>query len=593
MPYSSGLRSGWTRMTLLIHAATMLIVVHWMATSTYAAATPAGGVLYQSNFRQAAAEWDLAGPGWAVAEGILSHGVLGYGDAFVGDPEWRDYTVTARVRVHEFGEYGGLQLMVRQLGPWMMYTVTLDPTSVTLRRYDGTWRNSLLLRSAARRIEVGKEYMLQVTVRGTQASVSLDGVALFTANIGSAYPKGRIGFRANNARIDILDVRVEGDTSHQSPLLAVPQAADEIPTRQEAGAYFPPGTDASGGVSNIMMVYTGYYSSGQGVWSMVDALPYVAYGQREETAGAFPRVNYVDWFFDTFLFLGLQAPSGRAFDSALRAEPARMEDWQWYLDRLFEDGQQLDAFAQAVQLARQRVVDPDHKIKVLVMIPNPIATQTDFGDVDGDGVSENFTLIGQTVAEATAARLRAVRWYIDQFERRLNERQYDEIEFIGYYWLEERIQYGAPQEVATLREVADYVHGLGRKFFWFPYFQSDGYDRGYAVGFDVVIMQPNYMFDTSIAKSRLEAAAELARKHHLGIEIEADGTVLSSPAGRQRYLDYLRAGVEYGYMDDAVKSYYLVVDVLFQAFASRDPELRRLYDATYEFVKGKFSESLE
>lgn len=361
-------------------------------------------------------------------------------------------------------------------------------------------------------------------------------------------------------------------------------------TPPEAG-YFPPGTPASRGAANIILVYTGYYSSGAGDWDVASALPYVAYGtpKVDENGQRLLQMDWKDWFFDTYLFLGLQAPSGRAFDSPARATPARMEDWQWYIDHLFADGMQLDAFDQAVALAKERGLGPaDYRGKVIIMIPNPITTQRDFGDVDGDGVSEDFTVIRQSSAQAIAARTRAVQWYVRQVLARWQAKKYQNLELIGFYWVEEEVHMGVSSEGSTLRAVHDQLAADGYLLFWIPWFNAPGVQNWQRWGFDVAIHQPNYMFNTSTPKSRLEEAAAISRAKGMGVEIEADSSILSSESGRQRYLDYLRAGVQFGYMNGALKAYYQDAKALLYAFGSVDPEVRRMYDATYEFVKGRF-----
>lgn len=360
--------------------------------------------------------------------------------------------------------------------------------------------------------------------------------------------------------------------------------------------YFPPGTPASRGATNIILIYTGYYASGAGNWDVVDALPYVAYGRRpvdEETGRLQPQAEWVDWFFDTYLFLGLQAPSGRAFDSPARATPARQEDWQWYIDHLFADGKQLDAFEQAVALAKARGLGPpDYRGKVIIMIPNPITTQRDFGDVDGDGRSENFSMVGQTAEAAAEARVKAVRWYLGQVLERWRAKAYQHLELIGFYWVEEQVHMGVASEWITLRKVAADLHEQGYLLFWIPWFNAPGVKSWQRWGFDVVIHQPNYMFNPAIPRERLKEAAEISQTYGLGVEIEADSSILNLPEGRERYRDYLRAGVEYGYMKGAIKAYYQDAKALWSAFSHWNPDVRQVYDDTYAFVKGVFSEGL-
>ena len=106
------------------------------------------------------------------------------------------------------------------------------------------------------------------------------------------------------------------------------------------------------------------------------------------------------------------------------------------------------------------------------------------------------------------------------------------------------------------------------------------------------MMQPNYMFLSQVPKTRFAETAERAEKYHLGIEIESEDWVLTSAAARERYFDYLRAGKELGFMEGVLLSYYQGVKVMVESARSTDPEVRRVYDATYEFLNGRFSEPL-
>ena len=71
----------------------------------------------------------------------------------------------------------------------------------------------------------------------------------------------------------------------------------------------------------------------------------------------------------------------------------------------------------------------------------------------------------------------------------------------------------------------------------------------------------------------------------MGVEIEMDGTALRDPEFRKRYIEYLKIGVETGYMN-AVKMYYqdgcpgLLLHCAYETGANR-----YLYDITYKYAK--------
>lgn len=358
--------------------------------------------------------------------------------------------------------------------------------------------------------------------------------------------------------------------------------ADYEPFRlrgQTVGSYFPPGHPDAAGMKHVMLIYT------HSDWLVGSALPYVAYAPREGNRLAPAR--WTDWFFDSFLFLALVNPSRtHAFDSASRGTPATWEHWMWFLEYLFEPDKQLDAFEQAVARAKQYIDDPDYKAKVVVMIPYPIPSTTDFGDPFGTGTSLSFARFPQGDEAQFQARFGAIKAYLAELDRRWNEKSYEHLEFVGLYWLAEAID--TSSDYRLLQEVSKLVEARGQTFLWIPYFSAAGWSQWKDAGFDAAIYQPNYMFNTNIPLSRFEEAATRAKRYGMGVEIEADGTVLTSASGRERYLAYLRAGVEYGFMTEALHGYYQGVDVLMLAFISNDPEVRALYDATYQYVKGTY-----
>lgn len=369
-------------------------------------------------------------------------------------------------------------------------------------------------------------------------------------------------------------------------MAAAPAKTEEkAPEEPRETGYFPPGTEASGYIRDLMLIYSGWYNPPDiGTWTPEEALRYVAY---VDTEG-----NVKDWFFDSFLFLGLQAQSGRAFDSAKRADACNKEDWQWYIDRLFVPGKQFAAFEEAITTAKKSINDPGYKAKVIVAIPNPIPVQEDFGDVDGDGVSENFSAKGGRKWElAYADRMKAVKWYVDQIVARWKAAGYKNLELLGFYWLHEAVDYSARSEEPTLKATGEYLHSLGLKYFWIPYFKSSGARQWKEYGFDVAFMQPNYFFSESVPKSRFQETVDFVKQYNMGIEIEGEGRFLASSARnwRERYREYLRAGVEYGYMKEAIHAYYQGAKALLSASYAKDPEVRSLYDDTYKFVKGTYT----
>src|SRR5690606_4879427 len=120
----------------------------------------------------------------------------------------------------------------------------------------------------------------------------------------------------------------------------------------------------------------------------------------------------------------------------------------------------------------------------------------------------------------------AVTAYLDELFRRLDASDYEHLELVGLYWMSELID--GPSDMGLIQAVANEVHKRDLRFFWIPFFTARGWDQWKEAGFDAAILQPNYMFDSTVAISRFQNVADRARRYGMGIEIEADETVLTS-----------------------------------------------------------------
>lgn len=541
--------------------------------------TGASVTLYTAAFNNDRSLWTLEGA-WRMCDGLLTtSGAPSL--AWMGRRDWRNYVVDARVSVDAYDRGAVFRLIGRRQGNGDAFALELDEHELRLVVLEGEHTRVLGRQQAIGRLGSGQlvRFGLYENTLIGQFDHDEPLIVNIDPDIATSLKAGQVGVFASGVELSIESLQV---VSLASPALPRSNIAPDP-------GYLAPSAKRTGGAQDIMLIYTGHYASGAGEWDFADATPYLAYMKKHDDG----QLEFADWFFDTFLFLGLQAPSGRAFDSPGRAAPANMQDWQWYLNILFRERRNLGAFDEAVGMLKTRLDDPDYRAKVIIMIPHAMAEQRDFGDVDGDGISEDFSPWQQGIASAEQARWKAVKWYVDEVERRWQEAGYAHLELIGYYWLEEHLGFsGGLSPDALVKRTSDYIHDRGRLLYWIPYFHAARYDVAYEIGFDCVIMQPNYMFNTKVPRSRLAVTAETARREHFGIEIEADGSVLSSAVGRERYLDYLRAGVTYGYMREAVHAYYQGGKVLSQAAHSWDPSVRRVYDATYAFVKRTFDEQL-
>ncbi|MGY5342035.1 DUF4855 domain-containing protein [Paenibacillus glucanolyticus] len=337
--------------------------------------------------------------------------------------------------------------------------------------------------------------------------------------------------------------------------------------------YLQPG-EATAGIHNLSLLYNGQYANGEGDWSKEEIIPQISYVNQDGEP--------VDWLFDGVLTLGLISPDGRDYGGG-----ANLKDWNWYLDKTFDADGEMYQLNEATKEVGVKLGQPDHKTKVVVMIPDTGEYQTDFGDVDGDGISENFN--GGAIGEesAMANRQKAIRWWMDEVLQRWDTNQYSNLELVGLYWLSEQVSTSASGP-DMLKYVNGQIHDEGLKSFWIPHFLAYKSYMWDEVGFDAVAFQPNYFFE-DMGNERLDDAAYTAKRFGMGVEIEFDGRMLGDQVFRNRFKEYLDGGVKYGYMKDAFKAYYMGSGpVLRDAATSQDPDIRMMYDWLYQFVKGTY-----
>ena len=326
-----------------------------------------------------------------------------------------------------------------------------------------------------------------------------------------------------------------------------------------------PSADLMGGATDLCLIYHHYgYSS-----NTVDYFkPYLAYLDKDGTP--------TDIMFDSFLFLYAVSsmPSGGSPDGG-----SVMSDWQWCIDDIFAKNQNLDALEKAAGEIKTALGLPeDFTYKVCLTLYNPTTQITDFGDIDGDGISENFTNYQD--------RLKAIQWYIDQCEKRYSDANFKNIELVGYYWWDEYVRYEDPDGEKLIKDTADMVHETDKDFIWIPWFVAPGYNRWESLGFDVACMQPNYVFKTTAPYSNLPNCEMYTKMYGMGVEMEVWEGSLSDKEFYSRYMSYIALGAEKGYMNDTICMYYQSMNVFGAAAISDNLMGRNVYDATYHFIKG-------
>ncbi|HHY19606.1 MAG TPA: DUF4855 domain-containing protein [Firmicutes bacterium] len=505
---------------------------------------------------------------------------MGFGNVSTGDLSFVDYNLEMDIEFKKFSEWGNLRVMVRQNGIFDSYSLNIDKNGLSLWRYDGRWDMGQMLSGYSIPIKENQKYHLDLTVKDDEIEVNWDGKPVINAKDRmNKYPYGGALLRTEMALTEVtnLSLTLNKTIDIDEATKMMWQKTQEIYPLPEKPKPFKTAQEV--GFNNMMLIYTGHYGDGRGNWLFVDALPYVGYLDSD--------LSVVDSFFDAFLFLGIQAPSGRFFDAVRGGDPStagNSEDWLWYLDKLFEDNMQLAAFDRAKGRVNE-VLGDAQKAQVVIMIPNPLTAQANFGEIDGKMLS--FSTENQSVKEAQKQRFTAIDWYVREIEKRWQEKEFENLELLGFYWMSEDIFHAHDEEIVRL--TADYLHEKDYRFYWIPFNKAPGYDGEY--GFDCVFLQPNYMFSEQVGLSRFWQTYVDAVTYGTNFEIEGESTVLTSKKARERYLNYLKAGVTLGYRDSA-KAYYFGSKALVSCALASDAELRDIYDKTYLFAKGIFDEGL-
>lgn len=328
-------------------------------------------------------------------------------------------------------------------------------------------------------------------------------------------------------------------------------------------------------VHDVVLMYNARNIEGQetedlskGLITEEESLRYVAYHDKDG--------NIKDYMFDSYLYL----PFG-VFDHSTA------DGWHKYMENTFTQGYNIDALNTAVGKANEALGNSDYKAKVFLSILRPNLNYDDngnlveFGDIDGDGVNEDFTKVSD--------RIKCIKWMIDENLRLFEEGNYENLELVGLYWYEEQISYHDNQELDMIEYTVDYVHDLGYPIIWIPYFKSVGYYDWNAVEFDVACMQPNYFWKGY--GNFIEDNAKITKNLGMCVEFEVDSAALKSNFFRKNYKKYLKGGVEYGYMKDTIHMYYMCggYGAMYSASKSKDSLDRSIYDDTYKFIKGTLS----
>ena len=198
--------------------------------------------------------------------------------------------------------------------------------------------------------------------------------------------------------------------------------ADTPPKPAQNFSYLRPCTPEVGGVRNLCLIYHGREKRKK--WTDEALLPYVAYLDEN----GHPK----DWLFDSFLFLEFATDAGVSLyhDPQKGTKPA-LADWQWLADCWFRKDSGLTGLQQAVVRAGCAMDDPRHKANVVICVPLPQKSVTQFGPLPGQNKPLDFS--------REKDRRKALRWYVDRVAGQYNKNGYPRLQLKGFYWTQESI----------------------------------------------------------------------------------------------------------------------------------------------------------
>lgn len=299
-------------------------------------------------------------------------------------------------------------------------------------------------------------------------------------------------------------------------------------------------------------------------WTQEDFTPYITHEFAD---------GHRDWTFDGFLFLETDNGNGVSFIPST-GKMGTKQDWQWYLDGLFAKDRALDALDKSISKMKKKIGDPGFKHKVVLTILTPCLKTENWGEIDGKPV--DMTQYDQAAL--------ASKWYIDQLVSRFKKAKYKNLELVGLYWLDEDLchTFDLPKYVEP------YVHAHDLDYIWIPYFNARGIGTWREQGFDMVYIQPNYLFDSKISRLRLRDSTDYARGLGTGLELELDHTSLNGYSdgfnSASRLRDYIDWFHQTGVWDRSGVAYYTGTKAIKLMDESKDPADQAIMDELFQII---------
>ena len=391
----------------------------------------------------------------------------------------------------------------------------------------------------------------QVLVGGAREPFSFDPVQ------GLAH--GKVTFTSKPLKLEVLCSARAGDRLPEGTVPVGPLG------RLLSPGYAPLWQKQRPNITDLALIYQGGEQRPQ--WTTERYAPYVS--ARDAKNGR------EQWLFDGFLLIEFANGKHGVFEPSPRGKPARKADWLALLERNFATNDGVPNLEKVCEDVAERIGPPLRRRQVILTLPEAIAGQTNWGELDGKALD----------FRRAADRLQATEWYLDAALQRWKLLAPRQLDLAGFYWVSESF----PRSTNFIPAVAGLVHARHYQFFWIPYWhlgQAKGKQANWRVlGFDTAWQQPNHFFDPEVPDRRLEEACALAHSNGMGLEMEFDGRMIDRPQDFERRFDaYLDAFTAQGVKDTASIAYYEGGGALFRLANSVDPQMRAHYDRIAQFI---------
>lgn len=319
-------------------------------------------------------------------------------------------------------------------------------------------------------------------------------------------------------------------------------------------------------IADLVLIYQGGVHRPM-EWKKEEFLPYIIHKDAK---------GKENWLYDGFLFLEFKDGKGRNYAPGYAKLNARKPEWEWLMERQFEENKAFSALDQAISEQILKLGKPHFKHKLVVGIPSPILNQKDWGELKGKAL--DFS--------KREDRIEAGKWYINEFLKRFQKEKYANLNLEGFYWVDEDMKGCAD----ILEPLGDHIRSESMKFYWIPYWNAQGFEQWKTFKFDFAYLQPNHFFNSKIENERIDKACELARKLGMGLEMEFDTRALTASKENKsdRLVSYIEGFKKNGVFENASMAYYEGGNGIYKFAQSVDPKDKELIDKlANEIIKRK------